>query len=139
MKLLSAIKYLLVLFLLAGMSCEETIVDPAFTFTIGKGSTFRMNQTYSTSDGQFKILIKEIGDSRCPEGAQCDWQGEVTLNGEWTANKDKSVFELHSVIKDMQKMPEGFTIQIVNAEPYPNVNSQSKPEDKVVTLLIQRK
>ena len=137
MKTLSAIKYLLVFFLFAGMGCQNIVVDP--TFTIGKESSFRINQLYTSSDGQYTLQISDIGDSRCPDGVQCKWQGEVTLKGEWTANKTKTAFELHSVVKAQEKQPDEYTVQIVDAKPYPKYGTESKPEDLVVTLLIQTK
>jgi hypothetical protein len=137
MKIIPAIKFLLVFFLFAGMGCEDVTLDQ--TFTIGKEATFRINQLYSSTDGQYSFQINEIGDSRCPEGAQCIWQGEVTVKGEWTANKNKTDVELHTVVKNMEKQPDGFTIQIVDAKPYPKIGIESKPEDLVVTLLIQKK
>jgi len=136
MKLLSAIKYLVVLLLFAGMGCEETILDQ--TFTVGKESAFRIKQLYTSSDGLYTFQINEIGDSRCPEGAQCFWQGEVSLKGEWTVSYNKTAVELHSVLKDQQKQPDGFTIQIVDAKPYPKFGTDFKPEDLTVTLLIQK-
>ena len=136
MKLLSALKYLTFLFLFTAMSCEEVILNK--TFIIGKESTFRINQLYTSSDGKYTLLLNEISDSRCPQGVQCVWQGEVTLKGEWTDNQNKSDFELHSVVKDMEKQPDGFTIQIVDAKPYPVYGTESKPEDLVVTLLIEK-
>lgn len=136
MKKLSALKYLLVFLLFAGMGCEEIVLDPVFT--VGKVSTFRINQLYTSSDGQYTLLIKEIGDSRCPEGVVCIWRGEVTLKGEWIANNNKTNVELHSVVNDQQKVPEGFTMKIVDAKPYPKYGTESKPEDLVVTLLIQK-
>ena len=39
----------------------------------------------------------------------------------------------------MDKQPDGFTIQIVDAKPYPVYGIESKPEDLVVTLLIEKK
>jgi hypothetical protein len=137
MKTLSAIKYLLIFFLFAGMGCEETEIDPAFS--VGKESVFQINQLYTSSDGQYTLMIKEISDSRCPEGVVCIWQGEVSLKGEWTSGNNKTAFELHSVLSDQQKVPEGFTMKIVDAKPYPKYGTETKPEDLVVTLLIQKK
>ena len=137
MKLLSALKYVLVLFLFAGMGCEDVITDQ--TFTIGKESTFRINQLYTSSDGQYTFQITEILDSRCPEGVVCVWAGEVSLKGEWTANKNKTAVELHSVMKAQEKVPDEFTFQIVDAQPYPKFDTDSKPEDLAITLLIQKK
>ena len=138
MKIIPALKYLMVLFLFSAMSCEEIILNNK-TFKVGQESTFRINQLYISTDGQYTLQINEISDSRCPEGVQCVWQGEVTLKGEWTDNKVKSAFELHSVLKDQEKQPDGFIIHIVDAKPYPVNGTESKPEDMVVTLLIQKK
>lgn len=136
MKLLSAFKYLALLFIFTTISCEETIVGR--TFTIGQEYTFRIDQLYTSSDGHHTLRLTEINDSRCPEGVQCVWQGEVSLKGEWTYNNLKSDFELHSVLKELDKQPEGFTIQIVDVQPTPVYGTESKPEDLVVTLLVQK-
>jgi len=137
MKTLSAIKYLLVFFLFAGMGCEEAIIEQGFT--VGREATFQVNQLYTSSDGQYTLKITEVSDSRCPEGVICVWQGEVTVKGDWTENNSKSRFEIHSVMNDQTKQPTGYTIQIVDAKPYPKYGTESKPEDLVVTLLIQKK
>ena len=137
MKLQSALKWILVLFLFAGISCEKTILEPTFTF--GKESTFQINQVYTSSDGYNTLKITEVNDSRCPTGVECFWQGEVILKGEWTANKSKSTFELHTEIKSLDKQSTGFVIQIIDVKPYPDIHSESKPTDKVVTLLISPK
>ena len=137
MKTLSVLKYLLVFFLFAGMGCEETIIDHGFT--IGKEANFQVNQLYTSADGQYSLKITEVSDSRCPEGVQCIWQGEVTVTGEFTENGKKSSFEIHSVISQSNKQPDGYSIQIVDAKPYPKYGAESKPEDLVVTLLIQKK
>jgi len=137
MKLNSVIKCLLIVLFFAGIGCEDAIFDP--TFTIGKESAFRINQIYYSIDGQYTLKINKIGDSRCPEGAMCIWQGEITVTGEWTNKKNKTTIELHSVMKLIQKEPDGFTFQIIDSKPYPTLGKESKPEDSVVTLLIKRK
>jgi len=137
MKFINILKFLLVLSLFANSGCDKVTNDQ--TFTIGSESTFRISQLYYSSDGQFTLLINEVNDSRCAEGVVCVWAGEVALKGEWTNNIIKTPVELHSVLKDMQKEPDGFTIQIVDVKPYPKIGTESKPEDKVITLLVKRK
>jgi len=136
MKTLSTIKYLFVFLLFAGMGCEETILEQGFT--IGKEASFQVNQLYTSANGQYTLKITEVSDSRCAEGVQCVWQGEVTVKGEWTENTNKSTFEIHSVVSTQTKQPDGYTIQIVDAKPYPKYGTESKPEDLVVTLLIKK-
>jgi hypothetical protein len=137
MKLLPAIKFLLIFLLFSGMSCEENFPEP--TFLIGSKSEFRINQRYYSTDGNYTFIIHEIGDSRCPEGVVCVWQGEISVKGEWTENKTKSEVELHSVLTDLQKMPNGIDIQIIDAKPYPRYGTVIKPENKIITLVIQKR
>lgn len=136
MKTIAAIKYLMVLFLLSAMSCEEIVLDK--TFTLGRESTFRMNELSTSSDGKYTLLITDIQDSRCPKGVECIWQGEVVVKGEFTANGNKSTFEVHSVVKDQNKQPEGYNIQITDARPYPVYGRNNNPESLIVTLLINK-
>lgn len=134
MKILPAFKFLLVLFLFTSMSCEEIVTDKTFPFD--REFSLHMNELYASSDGQYTIKINDINDSRCPQGVQCVWEGEVVIKGEWTDNKDKSTFEVHSVIKDQDKQPEGFIIQIKDVRPYPKFGTDTEPEDLVITLMI---
>jgi len=130
------INFLLILLVFAGISCEETTIEQGFT--IGREANFQLNQLYTSADSQYTLKITEVGDSRCPEGVQCIWQGEVVVKGELTVNKVKSTFELHSVVADQQKQVEGYTIKIVYAKPYPKYGTETKPEDLVVSLLIEK-
>ncbi|MFY9154495.1 MAG: hypothetical protein WAO52_20930 [Prolixibacteraceae bacterium] len=136
MKTLHSLKLFLMLILLTTMSCEEIILDKSFTF--GNESEFRINQLYSTSDGQCTFRITEISDSRCPEGVVCIWAGEVTVKGKWTAYNEQTNVELHSLVKDQEIQPEGYTITIIDAKPYPKYGTETKPEDLVITLKIQK-
>lgn len=136
MKPLFVVKYLIILILFSGTACEEVLVDQPLR--TGKEFTFQINKTYTSEDGNFSLKITDLGDSRCPEGVVCVWQGEVTVKGEWTENNSKSAFELHSVLTDQQKQPEGYTIKLIDAKPYPKYGDDSRPEDLLVTLLIQK-
>ncbi len=137
MKTLSALKYLLVLFLFAGMGCEETVIEQGFT--IGKEASFQVNQLYTSADGKYTLKLTEVSDSRCPEGVQCVWQGEVAIKGELSENGNKSSFEIHSVSSLSNKQPDGYTVQIIDAKPYPKYGTEYKLTDLIVTLLIQKK
>lgn len=134
MKILPAFKYLLILFLFTFVSCEEIVTDK--TFPLGKEFSLRMNELTTSADGRYILKITEVDDSRCPELVQCVWEGEVVIKGEWSHNKDKSTFEVHSVLKTQDKQPEGVTIRIIDASPYPKYGTDTKPEELVITLLI---
>lgn len=134
MKILPAFKLITTLFLIMTFGCEEIVTHK--TFPIGREFSLRMNETLASADGMYILRITDIDDSRCPQGVQCIWEGEVIIKGEWTHNKDKSTFEVHSVIRDQNKQPEGFIIEIKDVKPYPKYGTDSNPEDMVITLLI---
>jgi hypothetical protein len=134
MKSMLIIRCILVLF--AGTACEEAIVDQPLR--VGKEFTFEISKAYTSENGRFNLKITDIRDSRCPEGVACIWQGEVSVSGEWTEGNSKSTFDLHSALTDQQKQPDGYTIKIVDAQPYPKYGTDSKPEDLLVTLLIEK-
>ena len=136
MKIQAVVKFFLVLFLFSGMGCEESVIRP--TFTIGAASEFRPNFLYTSSDGLYAFKITEVSDSRCPEGAQCIWSGEVSLKGKWIAGNNSKDVEIHSVLTDQQQQPEGFTLHIQDAKPYPKLNTETKSEDLVITILITK-
>lgn len=136
MKRISIHACFLVLLVTLLMGCEENFTGPGFT--PGKESTFRINQLYTSSDGLHTLIIKEISDSRCPEGVVCIWSGEVTVKGEWTENSTKSNFEIHSVFSEANKLPEGVAMRIVDAKPYPKYGTESKPADLVLTMIIEK-
>ena len=123
----TTLKCLLILFLFTAMSCRESIIDQ--TLNLDKEITVRLNQLYTSENGQYSLKLTEINDSRCPEGVYCFWQGEVSIKGEWTEKGNKSEIELHSVLTNLEKNPGGYTIKIVNV----------KSGENSATLLIQKK
>ncbi|MFA5778241.1 MAG: hypothetical protein WC870_02000 [Candidatus Paceibacterota bacterium] len=58
----------------------------------GKTITFNLNEKITFSDG-LEMTLKEINDSRCPEGVQCIWMGEISgafvvSGGKFTSAKE---------------------------------------------------
>jgi hypothetical protein len=137
MKLQSAIKLILILLLSATTACEEIEYEP--TFRLGHEHTFLLNKQYSSFDGLYSLKITSIADSRCPEGLICIWSGEVSINGEWASFRGTTSFEIHSVVEQENKQPDGITIRIIDAQPYPKYGLESKPENLAVTLMIEKK
>ena len=123
----TTLKCLLILLLFTAMSCRESIIDQ--TLNLDKEITVRLNQLYTSEHGQYSLKLTEINDSRCPEGVYCFWQGEISIKGEWTEKGNKSEIELHSVLTNLEKNPDGYTIKIVNV----------KSGENSATLLIQKK
>ena len=136
MKRLNFLRILMVLLLFATAACEETVFESAFP--IGKETSFISDKLYYSTDGKYNIIINEISDSRCPEGLICIWSGEVTIKGEWVAWGKNSSFEIHSVVSQQNKQPDGFTIQIIDAKPYRKFGVESDPQNLVVIVKIDK-
>lgn len=137
MKLNSMFKIFLVFCLFTTFSCTEEVVESAFV--LGFESNFKINREYVSEDGLYKLKITEITDSRCAEGVTCVWAGEVVIKGEWTDYIKKSSFEIHSALTTLQKQPDGYTMQIIDAKPYPKNGVDTKAENLTITLLIKKK
>jgi len=136
MKTYSYLMFFLILFLFAGSSCEDKVIDQGFA--LGREYSFEVNKLYTSEDGHYSLIINEVSDSRCPEGVQCVWQGEVTIKGELSENGSKYPFEIHSVLTQMNKAPGTFSLKYIDAKPYPRNGIESKTEDLVIMLLIDK-
>ncbi len=57
---------------------QQSTENPADSLTeFGKPVVFKINDEFTFSDG-LKVVLKKIDDSRCPEGVQCIWAGELS-------------------------------------------------------------
>ena len=60
-----------------GAPVEPVENKPSPFLEFGKTITFKLNEKITFSDG-LKMTLKEINDSRCREGVQCIWMGEIS-------------------------------------------------------------
>ena len=105
-----------------------------------------MNTKLETPKGKEIIFVKLITDSRCPEGTQCIWAGEVTFevaayeNGKVVAKKQftlnaKNQDEITSWFKNY--LPENEKIlKEVAILPYPKDGVSVKAEDYYYKLIF---
>lgn len=56
---------------------EPIEIPPNQMMEFGKAITFKLNNKITFSDG-LEVTLKEINDSRCREGVQCIWMGEIS-------------------------------------------------------------
>lgn len=104
-----------------------------------------INQELDNKKGKEIVLVKVINDSRCPQGVQCIWAGEITFevaayeNGKLaeqtqltlTPNKEKGVIEWFS-----KHLPESKTpLKEISIGPYPKENKRITPADYFIRLV----
>lgn len=87
------------------------------------------NQTVSLNSENLTIKLVDITDSRCPNGAQCTWQGE----GRLTLNINNSEIQV-STLTPTNTL--GYTFNIIDLSPYPNIDSNLSKEDYKAELVI---
>ena len=104
-----------------------------------------INQELDSKKGKEIVLVKIINDSRCPQGVQCIWAGEITFevaayeNGKLLEqtqititpgkeNKAISWFEKH--------LPESkIPLKEIGIVPYPKEGKQITPTDYFIKLI----
>lgn len=103
-----------------------------------KDSFFLLNQSFTLAQGAKACLSSEnvcltfekvYGDSRCPLGAMCFWEGVAEVNFTLQINQTKYPFTLHTLDKlQYQKdtVIQGYNIKLEQLNPYP----ETKPIDQ---------
>jgi hypothetical protein len=127
------------LLLMVSASCIDDVEEKGFT--LGKEYTFQMNRWYFSQDGRYGLIFTDVNDSRCPSDVVCVWSGEVSLTGTWKeTGKNDQTIQLHSVVTNLQTLPEGIGVQFVSVFPESRKSSESiDPKDYRITLLISAK
>ncbi|MGH2666213.1 hypothetical protein [Flavobacterium sp.] len=119
------------LFLLSGCSVQKDSTE--------------INQKLDSKSEKEIVLVKVIEDSRCPEGVQCIWAGEVTIVVAAYENK-KKIEQVQFVINQnsMDDVNKWFTqhlpqtnksLKETSVLPYPKEGVQIKPEDYHILLI----
>ncbi|MCG2610271.1 hypothetical protein LZZ90_01975 [Flavobacterium sp. SM15] len=107
-------------------------------------SNNEVNQKLDSPSDKEIVLVKVLEDSRCPEGVQCVWAGEVTVEVAAYENKKlveqtqftfnlknekeiKTWFDLHSPKKQQE-------LKGVSVLPYPKEGIQIQPQDYKIVL-----
>lgn len=103
-----------------------------------------INQKLDSSSEKEIVLVQVINDSRCPEGTQCIWAGEVSI--EVAAYENKKVvaqqeFTLNS--NTMSEVNDWFTkhlpvrkenLKEIQVLPYPKEGVPMQPKDYKIVL-----
>lgn len=103
-----------------------------------------INQKLDSASAKEIVLVKVLEDSRCPEGVQCVWAGEVTVEVAAYENKklvDQSQFTFN--LKNEQEIIKWFgthlpekqqELKSVSVVPYPKEGVEIKPQDYKIVL-----
>lgn len=100
----------------------------------------RLNEQSVLRSEELRIKFLAVTeDSRCPEGADCIWEGngKVRIAVKKSGGEFKT-FELNTTLEPKSTKFEDCEIQIVNLEPKPKSDVETKKENYTVTLIINK-
>jgi hypothetical protein len=102
-----------------------------------------MNESAKLNGEDLKVTFKEVlEDSRCPEGTDCFWAGEVKIAV--TANTGNRTYQIAFTREGKQKgevtqNAGNFKIALQEVTPYPKQSRKIPQEDYKIKLTVAKK
>ncbi|MBK3518484.1 hypothetical protein [Carboxylicivirga marina] len=122
---------LLIFFISTAMSCEKEDIEPL--------NQYRIGVEYSITP-DLSFTVENIGDSRCPEGVVCVWEGDVHMD--FIIIEGGNTIDTTMNLNYHRNYPSvfgGYTFEIQNVIPYPKYGEEVDPDDiRVVMGLIKQ-
>ena len=109
------------------LACQEE-----FEFFEGGDFSLRLNQPKTLVDGSV-IELTNIEDSRCPEGAQCAWEGRSAVILRWKRDAAYNI-QLNDV-EYPSELIEQYLITLVEVMPFPTIYNSN--QEKLVRITIE--
>lgn len=138
MKKLPVLLSLLLLLILTG--CNNPSGE--ITANLGQEVELKVGDTVALNGESLKIKFLEAGnDSRCPQGATCIWQGEVSCQIEITFNGSNYTKTLIQPGLTQSPAIDGFKEYTLSFKvlPYPKVGVTIKPGEYRLQIVIEKR
>ena len=133
------LKYLALLpALLLLASCDhpnqphEVGLQEIFELSVGQTATVKGENLNITLDG-----VPE--DSRCPEGVECIWTGDATVDLSLLKGNQSGSLKLHTHIDPKQGEFLDYTVRLVDLKPLPSVNKPIPQEQYRAVLVVSKR
>ncbi len=108
---------------------------------LGEEVDLKIGETVSIEDESLKIKFTEVvGDSRCPTGATCVWEGEVSCALEITyldESYTKTIVQPGLTQQNSTDIFQEYEITF-GVQPYPEVDKEIKHEEYRLQMVIDR-
>lgn len=105
-------------------NCIKIINNSQAVIGLNENFSIKIGQTVMFEEGKIKIKFIDVSDSRCPSGVQCIWAGQVrvALNVDYPENNSQKIDLIlgAGASDENSKIIGGYTIKLLNVEPYPN-------------------
>lgn len=121
-------------FLVTMFACDESMNGP--TVPIDKEFVLAPGES-SVVDEISVRFVGVVSDSRCPSDVNCVWQGDAQVQILVTTSRRTQEYELHT--SDMKPVAhDGFTIHLVQLQPYPISVQKIQSDEYRVTLKVTK-
>lgn len=121
---------LLSIMLLSLISCEsgenEVLTDSCFLAEI--------DERYQLTD-EYSFIITDINDSRCPEGAQCFWQGVATVFIEFRMGR--KIDTTLNTLDNRHLILGSYSISLGEIGPYPHIHDFPEKDEYRIELFVE--
>jgi hypothetical protein len=78
-------------------------------------------------------------DSRCPDGAQCVWEGNARVRLVARNSKGECAeFDLNTGVQPVEYQFGEYTIRLANLAPHPSVKGELRPSDYRATIVVSK-
>lgn len=122
-------------------SCDDK--NECEGFNLGKEFEIAINETLQNCPKNISITLLEIQDSRCPAGAQCIWAGMIVITAQLTVDGKDIELQLSTNENvsgfSNQFSTSDYTVKLIDAIPYSDLNNPHKPADKRAILVVSKR
>lgn len=90
-------------------------------------------------DGDFRIQMVGVEDSRCPNGANCFWEGNAAVHLKLTNQSQEEFIVLNTfdnMLRDTALM--GYEIKLGKVKPYPSLDETISFSDYKIILKVKK-
>ncbi len=108
--------------------------------TPGEPFRLRVSEEMRLSSEDLTVRFSSVtGDSRCPTGVQCFWEGDAAVEVRLAQGEDETSVTVHTNGgRDYPREAEAFgcTLRLESLDPYPSAKRKIAAEDYVATLVL---
>ena len=107
--------------------------------SLGSPFDVAMGETVAVAGEDLHVTFESVTeDSRCPEGAQCVWEGDAVARVTLVKSPEKSVtVDLHTNGRfDREAEYHGYVVGLVDIAPHPRTDKPRDPKAYVATLRV---
>jgi hypothetical protein len=121
---------------------QDTTLESNQPLVDGGRLVLKFDEPLDRDAEQVQITLLEVGDSRCPQGVTCFWEGQVSITiGVVENGQDLGKFEINLHAGDEDKavaVVGGHAIHLLDVAPFPKEGVEPARSDFVATLSIEK-